>query len=172
MKWNKSNRHKLYRVPFSFPAFFPFLLSVPILMSTTAFYLGMVPAWYITGRTHTAERGQDSSRATVMLAERLRVLRQARWVRVWAKDQHHAQGIGRGGLHTSPWEENVMRALKCGTLCVCVRIWRFSHKWGVDSRTQSGWLKVKVQMRPTKTNTTVHRGRNTEFKCHHCIKYI
>lgn len=89
MKWNKSNRHMLYLVPFALPAFFPFLLSFPILMSTTAFYRGMVPVWYITGRTHTGERGQDSSRVTAMLAERLGVLRQARWFRVWAKEHHH-----------------------------------------------------------------------------------
>lgn len=96
MKWNKSNRHKLYLVPFAFPAFFPFLLSFFILMSTTAFYRGMVPVWYITGRTHTGEWGQDSSRVRVMLAERLRVLKQACWFRVWAKEHHHAQRNGSG----------------------------------------------------------------------------
>ena len=79
----------LYLVPFALPAFFPFLLSFPILMSTTAFYRGMVPVWYITGRTHTGERGQDSSRVTAMLAERLGVLRQACWFRAWAKEHYH-----------------------------------------------------------------------------------
>lgn len=74
----------------------PFLLSFPILMSTTAFYRGMVPARCITGRTHAGERGQDGWGVTAVLAERLRVLREACWFRVRAKEHHHAQGNRRG----------------------------------------------------------------------------
>lgn len=109
----------LYLVPFALPAFFPFLLSFPILMSTTAFYRGMVPVWYITGRTHTGERGQDSSRVTAMLAERLGVLRQARWFRVWAKEHHHImlrRKQERWQRHSfSPQDENIIRTWRCVT---------------------------------------------------------
>ena len=122
MKWNKSNRHMLYLVPFALPAFFPFLLSFPILMSTTAFYRGMVPVWYITGRTHTGERGQDSSRVTAMLAERLGVLRQACWFRAWAKEHYHImlrKKKKRWQKHSfSPQDENIIRTSCCIT-CLC-----------------------------------------------------
>lgn len=80
-QWSGTNPTGTSFISFPSPSppffFFSFLLSFPILMSTTAFYLGMVPVWCITGRAHTERWGQDGSRVTVMLAERLRALRQA-----------------------------------------------------------------------------------------------
>lgn len=117
-QWSGTNPTGTRFISFPSPSlrFFPFLLSFSILMSSTAFYRGTVPVWYITGRTHTGERGQDSSRVTAMLAERLRVLRQACWFKSVGKKKSTImlREMAEAPI-ISPRNENAIRTSYCRT---------------------------------------------------------